>query len=1438
LLDLIFKTVASKIGNIAAYGRSLSASAGTAESNQGGTSDIALLDATKLLSNLFPQGPGTSEQGTAATAAADNSSKTDSSYFANCSLKELKQLTRTLFWGLKTIVVGLVGLKLNRSRHPSLLETQAFLFDSIDASVFGKSSGKYKIAEVINNGLYVCSLLLGQSPASANQQTVPDAATDDITQPSTHVSSNHVEVQEILEYINSVFCVLSAIHMREVFDSVLPVLYAKCKENAVFLYLLQQLINNTQISHSLLDILVCFLLSKLHDLNYTGQHTDANVMLKAFKILLSSLVKVPENERILRSKLVALIMGCFRLAYEEPSPKNYYFLLRMIFRAITGGKFEQSYKLCAPYVPMLLQGFTRLIQQSKNQSMQSVLLELTLTLPARFSTLVPHIPVLLSHIGMALRSKGEVANIGLRTLELWIDHLNPEVVTNMLQQNTAVAHAVISGVCDHLRLHPHPYGSTSIKLLGKLGCHNERFLRGYTLKPKPDSGVCNSLLNQFSFRYREDEASGSQLANMESSTVDVSDTIRAACEMLLLLKSTVYPCSLNDTLEDKLVASSAADKVPASLSDDLLNYRWTPDSKEPTKEHFLVFREKQEKVVLSKLLSVPMIENNTNNIVGLDTTALSEEISYLVKFNTQTQLTAALSTVLAALSSMLCAGQNGLQGFGLLQEYVKSNSGVPEVDCESRKFRVYCDLIHAVVTATIENTLRQQATDYLKEFFRLCCKSVIETATASATRQVASVAEEHVIVALVKVICTMQADFRPKVQQASAWCLTELFELLDRLDTDSKDQMEQNSDEVGVVEELKTFLAGKVLAFAFSDDSFIGGIRLSKAMFSSNFLSPVAAEVASTTIIDSLLTAYQKCECAGDGNGCPNGLQTNVVESIDIVVAKYFTPESGAETASAVSQLEQTQQAVLSQFVNNIFHVVHTRRTVSEQYIGKISKIVNMSVSDLIAHFKSDIEAVLTKSSDGFDTMPFYSFGIMSGMAFVMNLSDPIFELDERSFQMLTQCYIAASGEPLVSDNVTYEMDGCLAEISPSQSVVDRNVFPLKPTDAMEKRIVFVRMLSALMKFRSMADVVEQFQQDMDARLSVICKSVILAFNLLLVPSFQKLHREALSAVKQVLISCKRQLDAIDANKPEHKPIQVLCGQVKSCVREYCVHANNISACSKPYLYGIALVLEHLASYENMTLCNILHDHLKKGVDVEGITTKNIWPPGQELNVVEALLGLCQYVPLQLNPAHQSSNEISFDEPIAGEETILKSFVEALNSYIQLEAVKFRYRQVTSTTVKLEEPIMRFVLRYKSECAKYLLRPQNIARAEVRLLSHLWVHLGLHLCLYRDFVQICSLLVAFFSSSCSSTPEIVDLFSKPACLDYVGRCIGPIVDLMEKVLCSLRKQNARCLWFHFFSGGTFRQRENIESTGFKWFVILRIVVCEGSYKRGCFNRFG
>jgi hypothetical protein len=288
------------------------------------------------------------------------------------------------------------------------------------------------------------------APPSRRRRSSSASSSGAAQVPSDGNSDGNNDYKEILEKFASSLCVLDGYNFRQVLAPTIPFFLDLGRQSKDSLVLFRQfLIANKGASYHACDVLLQYLTTHLHDLsehksdenavrgintkssagNTQGQGQSAGhyenstttVLLAVFKFVFQSISMYPENEPTLRPHLQTLIMTCFQHATDEADPSHtswhdnkHYTLLRQLFRTVSGGKFEQSYKEILPLLPTILNGLCRIQQATKEDpAMQDIVVELSLTIPARLSSLLPHLPLLLRFITLALRSPdGDLVNLG------------------------------------------------------------------------------------------------------------------------------------------------------------------------------------------------------------------------------------------------------------------------------------------------------------------------------------------------------------------------------------------------------------------------------------------------------------------------------------------------------------------------------------------------------------------------------------------------------------------------------------------------------------------------------------------------------------------------------------------------------------------------------------------------------------------------------------------------------------------------------------------------------------------------------------------------------------------------------------------------------------------------------------------------------------------
>ena len=320
--------------------------------------------------------------------------------------------------------------------------------------------------------------------------------------------------RDALSYFAASFTVLDGCDLRRTIGQRLEDLVNAVTEDATVLVVPRHLLAaNATTSFEFCTILLNFLVTRMNRLTISIDKTvhflppseddglrdvdrvmswKADVMLMAqrkkrsvahlqlFERILKSLSTFPENERALRPHLKQIVSTCLQTCMEQTdfTVDNHCMLLRYVFRSISAGKFEESYKELLSLIPTVLNGLFRIFRATDDHHLRHTIIELLLTIPARLSSLLPHMNLLLRVIIAALESdSGDLVNLGLRTLEFWVDNLNPDFLFPEITKQSDLFVSLMKSLASHLRPAPYTYGLLTLRLLGKLGGKNRRVLR-------------------------------------------------------------------------------------------------------------------------------------------------------------------------------------------------------------------------------------------------------------------------------------------------------------------------------------------------------------------------------------------------------------------------------------------------------------------------------------------------------------------------------------------------------------------------------------------------------------------------------------------------------------------------------------------------------------------------------------------------------------------------------------------------------------------------------------------------------------------------------------------------------------------------------------------------------------------------------------------------
>lgn len=308
-----------------------------------------------------------------------------------------------------------------------------------------------------------------QSPPENNYSSPFDFLASQYTAPMLR------EEKELLESFGTVFHCIDTATFHEVFHSEIPYLHELMFEHGALLHLPQFFLASEATSPAFSGMVLQYLMERIHEVG-TSDMTKAKILLRMFKLSFMAVTLFSvQNEQVLHPHVTKIVTKCIELSVTAEEPMNYFLLLRSLFRSIGGGRFELLYKEILPLLEMLLETFNNLLLAARKPQERDLYVELTLTVPARLSHLLPHLSYLMRPIVVALRADSDLVGQGLRTLELCVDNLTADYLDPIM---APIMDELMTALWDHLRPHPynHFHAHTTMRILGKLGGRNRKFL--------------------------------------------------------------------------------------------------------------------------------------------------------------------------------------------------------------------------------------------------------------------------------------------------------------------------------------------------------------------------------------------------------------------------------------------------------------------------------------------------------------------------------------------------------------------------------------------------------------------------------------------------------------------------------------------------------------------------------------------------------------------------------------------------------------------------------------------------------------------------------------------------------------------------------------------------------------------------------------------------
>jgi transformation/transcription domain-associated protein len=378
-----------------------------------------------------------------------------------------KFLFKNLMNGLKNTFYQLkacnIGTPIDQANAPVHWQEVSYGFSAEEVQV---------IIKLFREGAYVFRYYEIEKPATESQYSSPVEF-----MANHYMISSSKEEKDLLETFATVFHCIDPATFHEVFHEEIPKLYDMIFEHTALLHVPQFFLASEATSPSFAGMLLRFLMDRIDQVG-TADVKKSSILLRLFKLAFMAVTLFSsQNEQVLLPHVLDIVTKSIELSTTAEEPMNYFLLLRSLFRSIGGGKFEHLYKQILPLLEMLLEVLNNLLLAARKPADRDLYVELCLTVPARLSNLLPHLSYLMRPLVVALRAGSDLVGQGLRTLELCVDNLTADYLDPIM---APVIDELMTALFDHLRPTPysHFHAHTTMRILGKLGGRNRKFMTG------------------------------------------------------------------------------------------------------------------------------------------------------------------------------------------------------------------------------------------------------------------------------------------------------------------------------------------------------------------------------------------------------------------------------------------------------------------------------------------------------------------------------------------------------------------------------------------------------------------------------------------------------------------------------------------------------------------------------------------------------------------------------------------------------------------------------------------------------------------------------------------------------------------------------------------------------------------------------------------------
>ncbi|TDH64928.1 uncharacterized protein CCR75_008854 [Bremia lactucae] len=1224
------------------------------------------------------------------------------------NIRDIKSLLRTMILGIRAVIWCTANY-----RNPLAKD-----LSTVDANVVD-GNGMPATSD-IRSGLNVHSREMAGSSvtsrASENEHVYP--LTDDERLLIAKVLRNGLrcfilytlsentlsEEKQMLDHFAGAFTVLDAADFRDLFITNIHLLYECILQDHAILTIPQHFLANSNVSCWFAEILLKFLIAQMKDLSVEAEgdlpDTDrvdkvmtienlrfesmrpvsqvdcASIVLRLFKIVFGSVTLFKSNESALFPHLRTIIESCLKQATLTKHPDNYLLLLRALFRSISGGKYEIFYKEVFPLLPGVLSALMRLQKHISKPGMQEVLLELCLTIPARLSSLLQYLPSLMKSVVRAILLRGELAYLGLRTLEFWVDNLNPDFLYPIMTSQERLLTEIVEALNTHLIPLPYPYGELAMRILGKIGGRNRQYLMD-SLNLEYHTHSFDGLT--FTFSWSKDDDSLKIEMISDKIAVTSRGNFSMNMDVLVAQATKVLRAYLHSTSADR----NNIIKTDARLAD----VDEFEEDDDPARPSFLLEKDGKtlqletetigkiwksilhhkrcafEFVSRAAVVSLNVNHRTDNEMAETDANDSSvSQVEPLQKVMSQDAVKATQSQLLQVLFETVVDVDVGLEAKKVLEGIATHLTVLALAHCSrdqpdfAQLSSLHVSTLYAAARgispgrhlATIKriDTLRQATygtarmveADVTNEFYSFVQATLI--ALSSPAQRVVDTAKQ--VVTFIVKSATAQFDSPQLAVECGGALFNSMCEIFAHGCYDKGSWRLKLGGAVGLQ------LLVDLLEPQWCHEN---ELTIIKALFFvlSDHPSEVSATVSAETgeaLISAIKTAWKTrsvfADQLGDGGFKKKDFMSCVAfqdtEVFQLLVVEYLSSKSPT-------------------------------RKYAKKCIDTIASLQDLSASALLYPYNQLISKQITGCN--LRMLPSNTrIGYVDAMAYALSLRPPIFPLTKEIMIFLQEVW------KLISEDSQRDGITMIGAESPSNagsattgipgSGVSAQEYPFGLSQSCELRIAAAKLLRAA--FLAAPNDLNEHPEYRNRFVGVFFRYLTGQ-----PPELVQVAQDALT-------------DVIQLNK-QNKDVFLPKELLQQCLRPVLLNLADYRKLNIPLLDGLSRLLTLLGSCFNVTLGEKLLEHLKQWRDPDRIIKADIWKRGEEPAVAAAIVDLFHLLP---------PND-AFLEPL-------------IKCVVDLEAVLPQYGSYGKMSSPYRVPLTRFLNRYASMSVSFFLKREHLVK--------------------------------------------------------------------------------------------------------------------------------